>query len=632
MTTTNTSAQTGPLIANGTAPLPFTFQALSTAEIEVLRNDVVVSPSTYTVVLNGDDTGTVTPTSSWATDTVLIRSVPSYQNPTNFQRGIPTFPDAMNSPLDRLTRYVLALKRRMESISGGDDTLLRDDLASSSGAGIINFIASGVGAVMRSIRDKLRDTVSVKDFGAVGDGVANDTAAVQAALNSLGSAGGCIRVPNDCVLLIDSNLSIPDNCALVSSKPIFGRTFSAPNLNLFKPRLLLNRAATITLGNNSECSIAIFPKAFTFSDTRANVDAWTGTAITLADNTSDHYIHDCLILGFATAISTGNNTRVDRTRIERVNIDCTNGIYLKNCYDVPYIDRCHQWPWATTESVPEANNAHLKRAGAFIWLDGVVNDWAKIANCFTFGSTIGYRISGADSAMLVSCSADNDPGAADGSIGFLIEGASIEVEMIGCQSAGRQTGVKSSTTDPNGRLFLLGCNIWETKDHAVHVTQGDVSLIGGNLRNTGGLGNGVYFENTGSKLRALGVKFNGFDIALKSDSYGAVVIHDHCDFVGCTTISNNPHIKEIGFASPLVLDGINIVFRVNGATNFSTLNDPKLYAGKKVTLIFASTPTVQTGGNIKLAGGVNFVATADDTLTLASDGTNWFEAARSVNA
>jgi hypothetical protein len=41
---------------------------------------------------------------------------------------------------------------------------------------------SGSGAVTRTVESKLRDVVSVKDFGAVGNGVANDTAAIQAAL------------------------------------------------------------------------------------------------------------------------------------------------------------------------------------------------------------------------------------------------------------------------------------------------------------------------------------------------------------------------------------------------------------------------------------------------------------------
>ena len=48
----------------------------------------------------------------------------------------------------------------------------------------IGFTPAGVGAVATTVQSKLREFVSVKDFGAVGDGIADDTAAIQAALNS----------------------------------------------------------------------------------------------------------------------------------------------------------------------------------------------------------------------------------------------------------------------------------------------------------------------------------------------------------------------------------------------------------------------------------------------------------------
>ena len=73
-------------------------------------------------------------------------------------------------------------------------TAISDEIARAIGAESVlgSFTQSGNGAVSRTVQSKLSESVSVLDFGAIPNDSLDDTAAIQAAINSLSTSGGTV--------------------------------------------------------------------------------------------------------------------------------------------------------------------------------------------------------------------------------------------------------------------------------------------------------------------------------------------------------------------------------------------------------------------------------------------------------
>ena len=85
-------------------------------------------------------------------------------------------------------------------------------LAASSGSSLVGYMPAGAGSVATDVQSKLRESVSVKDFGAVGNGVTDDAPEINAIL--IEHTGGVIRGVPGATYLINTTIDIPSNTTL----------------------------------------------------------------------------------------------------------------------------------------------------------------------------------------------------------------------------------------------------------------------------------------------------------------------------------------------------------------------------------------------------------------------------------
>jgi hypothetical protein len=90
-----------------------------------------------------------------------------------------------------------------------------------------NITAPGLGTIPRTVDSKLAEIVSVKDYGATGNGSTNDTAAIQAALDA--NAGktvyfpqGTYRTTQPLVVAADTTVRADDRKAVIDVQPAHG--------------------------------------------------------------------------------------------------------------------------------------------------------------------------------------------------------------------------------------------------------------------------------------------------------------------------------------------------------------------------------------------------------------------------
>lgn len=219
MTISSSTRKAGPFTGNGTATtFPFTFKVFQASDLLVVRlntSTFVESPlvlnTDYTVALNQNQNtnpgGSIVLGSVLATGFTLT-ATSDIQNlqPTDLTNQGGFYPTVINDALDRATIQIQQIAERIGraiglplsstvnpqlanpeggSLIGWDATgtslvnyiaqtgTSLVSLAATTGAAIVGWIQSGSGTVARNVQEKLRERVSVADFGILPDGVTN---------------------------------------------------------------------------------------------------------------------------------------------------------------------------------------------------------------------------------------------------------------------------------------------------------------------------------------------------------------------------------------------------------------------------------------------------------------------------
>jgi pectate lyase-like protein len=390
------------------------------------------------------------------------------------------------------------------------DTML--PLAGGTMTGGLMVTATGA-STSRSVQNRWGEHLSVMDFGAVADGVTDDTAALQAAVNAVQANGGTVSIGRH-ILRINGTVNVPRNVRLTGAFRHAAMGYN-PDWYSYGGQLRMGPSGTISLSSNQvdhiffiAANLYTTPPA-NASDAQTIVNNFAGTAIT-APSTVDTMIEGCLFLGFTTAINAAVASRIN---VVDCLFDCTNGIYAAGGSDVCHFHRLHFWPLMTIGVSGVGNDPlaylPLQRTGYAMKFDTAPAMWPQCVDCFQFGYNQGFWCNDQGNAVFTSCHSDYTNPGTNSVGGFQFTGGSNGCKMIGCMSLTpiiiNTTGIDTDTgAHLNPVVQIIGSTLCGNSS-AVLVTQGGAYVVGTTFERCT---NGVNFTTGTVSGAVIGCNFN----------------------------------------------------------------------------------------------------------------------------
>lgn len=409
------------------------------------------------------------------------------------------------------------------------DASLRSDLASPSGATMVGALdKDGDPSTVQVELDANRPGDAfvrnlIDDFGAVGDGAVDDTAAVQAGVNWAASTGSYIRVPSG-IFKLTAPINIPNSFRMVGEgfDTSYRRTMGAQTR--YGSYFYIAHTGkgfvqtTATTGQpNTNC--------LTFRDLATIRDQPTPVNSSFAPTNHDW---DFYITGYG-ACEIDNVCALNATRAfyveQRAVLNNLKGqafasfIEIHNNYDVVHINNCHQWPyWDESIWAMDYTRANLI-SYAFYRADN-----AMMANNFSYAHRYGVLLALRDGGVpsrLKSSGLDLDGGAYG--IVNTAPGSTAMFDNTSCTSwTGVTTGNGVFSSAVGATMEFRGLMLSNIPEQGIYLDSNnnrikvqDLWVEGWNKQNTSkpaiACASPAQFSSS-NEIRALGTSGNGADI------------------------------------------------------------------------------------------------------------------------
>ena len=480
----------------------------------------------------------------------------------------------------------------------------------------------------------LADTiVSVKDFGAVGDGVTDDTAAIQAAIGYAATYATEIGMA----------VYFPRGSYLYSALTV---AVSHVKLKGNGDARLIKSGATGDGLTIKSTGARIFGNQITGLVFASNVTGVSGRLI-YCENVGQLTIKDVVITNFPAAGYRGVEFyNVSQSILGAAIQNCVErGFYARDCTDVTPVsgsrsdnNGSHGWEFDTCSGVYATDiTAYGNTGNGYRIVGNIVSPvLATAGNSFHFYKGCIADTSGSDNwfisalikSTLTGCWGSTQKNTTIDLSGFVVTGC-VGVDLNGCIALTNNamglhiTGNSNNIQVRGGRFDGNGKQTGSARREGVVLGASTSTIMEGVIMTDTQV---VKTQQYGLRVQATAVQ-----LTISNCNMDGNVIYPYAfDAIPTNYNESNNYTAEpttVASAGTVFLPNFGRVFVITGTTNINALGNQ--WRGRQVTLVFQDALTVGNTGTLVLAG--NFTTTANDTLNLISDGINWYETSRSVN-